>query len=76
MIVYDFLKTIMERSSCYYAVFVGNCHSVLRSEVKEIVAAVHVKQTKCLEKNSTNIINISITSRIQFVLLLMFCFVV
>lgn len=66
----------MERSSCYYAVFVGNCHSMLCSEVKEMVAAAHVKQTKHLEKNGTNITNISITSRIQFVLLFMFCFVV
>lgn len=74
MKAYDVLKIIMKNSSCYYTLFVGNCHSMLCSEVKEIVAAVHVKETKHLEENNTDITNISSTSRMQFVLLFMLCF--
>ena len=57
MMAYDFLKIVMKKSSCYYSLFVGNCHSTLGSEVIEIVAAVHLKETKCLEENNSNITN-------------------
>lgn len=58
MTAYDTLK-IIKKSSCYYALSVGNWHSMLSSEVKEIVPAVHVKETKCSEENNTNVTNIS-----------------
>jgi len=54
MKAYDFLKIIIKKSGCCYALFVDNCHSMPCSEVKEIVAAVHVKETKCSEVNSYN----------------------
>lgn len=70
----NFLKIIMKKSSCCYALFVGNCHSTPGSEVIEIVAAVQVKETKCSEENNTNITNISSALRMQFVVLLMLYF--
>lgn len=49
----------MKNSGCCYALFVGNCHSTLGSELREIATAVHVKETKCSGENNTNTTNIS-----------------
>lgn len=56
----------MKKSSCYFAIFIGNCDNMLCSEMKEVVAIGLMKETKCLEENSTNIRNISSTSVMQF----------
>lgn len=74
MIIYVFITIIMKKSSCYFAIFIGNCHDMLCSEMEEVVATVLMKETRCLEENNTNIRNISSTSVMQFVLLLMLCF--
>lgn len=47
---------------------------MLSSEVKEVVPAVHVEETKCSQENNTSVTNISSERNMQFLLLLMVCF--
>lgn len=42
----DFLKIILKKSSCCYALLIG----MQGSAVEKLVADVHMKETKCLRK--------------------------
>lgn len=46
----DFLKIILKKSSCCYALLIGNCQGTQGSAVEKNTADVHVKETKCLRK--------------------------
>lgn len=50
MMIYVFIKIIMKKSSCYFAIFIGNCDDMLFSEMEEVVAIEFMKENKCWRK--------------------------
>lgn len=40
----------MKKSSCYFAIFIGNCDDMLFSEMEEVVAIEFMKENKCWRK--------------------------